>query len=124
MNSNESEIRIESGAVCVAGRGIYSIAHGDGGSWKRRSRVQGSRCGCLFGIVGPGNVLGNMLRWEGEWLEGANDEAGGGGYSSFKVAAGEGVSHNVVDARDVDDTERMFAIDENVSRAFEHLVKI
>ena len=57
-------------------------------------------------------------------MEGANDEAGGRGYSSFKVAAGERVSHNVVNAWDVDDTEGMFAIDEDVSRTFEHLIKV
>ena len=73
---------------------------------------------------GPGNVLGNMLSWEWEWLERANDQARSGGYSSFKVATGEGVSHNVVNAWDVDDTEGMFAIDEDVSRTFEHLIKV
>ena len=30
VNSDESEIRVESGAVGVARRGIYSVAHGNG----------------------------------------------------------------------------------------------
>ena len=29
MNSDESEIRIKSGTVCVAGGGVYSVAHGN-----------------------------------------------------------------------------------------------